>query len=212
MPPGRRFAGGSIGRRAWWRIAVVLAFGLGLVSFLGAWNPWQLIVFERHPAALLAAFLVSVSAATTLMLWVPWRRWVRRTLGVIAALAGLCAALAVVLVGAVSLMTPFRSVQSEETVEVAEGVSVHRTSWNSRPLHSCVELQVRVGAGWSTRVGRRTKCAENEGTGDWMVSELNGLVMVTRSDGVECTYAVDAASRSLGVVSASGCEALGVQP
>lgn len=168
------------------------------------------MVLHDHQLALALVFSLSTLLALVIIIRLVRRRWVRRTAKVLAWLSGVYTVIVVVAAVAIPAMTPFTSIQSEETIRIADGLSVHRTTWNTGALHSCVELQVRTGNGWATRFGATTTCADTEGSEDWAVSALNGTVLVTRSNGTSCMYSIDVAQRRLQPGVIEDCEALGV--
>jgi hypothetical protein len=192
------------------RVCLVGAVLVALLAVAGASNPWQLVALQDHPLTLVLVLFTSTVLALVLAIRMLRRRWLRRSAKVLVWLVGVYAVIVVVAIITIPALTSFTFVQSEETIRVADDVSVHRTTWNIGALHSCVELHVRTGSGWSTRFGPTTNCAATGWSDDWVVSVVNGTVVVTRWNDTRCTYSIDVAGRRLRPVLTSGCEALGV--
>jgi hypothetical protein len=182
---------------------------IAVATFVAAWNPWGLLALVGFPW-----LLVSLAALT---LWAILTALVQRRGRMRAVRVIVCSTIAALgapatLLGLFAIAVggpPFLSVRDEATIQLTPNLAIHRTVWNNRPFHTCVALQVRTGSGWATRFGPTTGCADQRSDRDWIVTTVGAVaIVVTRSDGTECTYKIDVDRRRLVLADSTQCPGL----
>ena len=197
------------------RYVVAALFGIviGVGGILWMCNPWKLVALDRLPGVVVVLAGVALAGMASWKAASGGRVWLRRLCAALGVVGTALCALSLVLVVVARLLNPFGTdVLDERSVSISGDVSVVRRVWSTGALHACVEFEVRSGHGVWARHGSPTDCADISMTGleDFQMSSGSEVLTVLRTDGIVCTFSVDASSLQLVAETSDGCEALSV--